>query len=337
MTLLHYDGFDLGVMYSDYSLSSPGQVVTGVNTSPFGVGRALQVNGGYISKSIPATQEVYTGVYTTCYGGGAQNGGIQFWGDGGTTAHISISWSTTTIVAKLGGYTSVIALGTAGAWSLPVSFWSHMQVYVKIADTGGRVTIKINDVTVYDYTGDTKNGGTLSSCDTVRISREDSGAAHYWDDWWICDAAGAAPFNTFLGAARVRTYSPSGAGASTAFTPSSGANYTCVDEQPYVTTDYVTAVGAVSGTRDTYAVTDMPSAGVVPLAVKSIAVAKKTGADPVSLKPVLRSGGTNYSATAVPLGTVDAQAAGIWTADPATSAAWTVAGVNAAEVGFEVA
>ena len=71
-----------------------------------------------------------------------------------------------------------------------------------------------------------------------------------FDDLYVCDSAGSTN-NGFLGDCRIDTIYPSGAGNYTQFTPSTGSNYTCVDETAPNTTDYVD--GATVGDRDSYA------------------------------------------------------------------------------------
>jgi len=55
------------------------------------------------------------------------------------------------------------------------------------------------------------------------------------------------------------------------------------------------------------------------------------------IEPTVRSGGTDYPATAVLLTTTVAPYRHQWDTNPNTSAAWTLANINAAEVGFRAA
>ena len=128
--------------------------------------------------------------------------------------------------------------------------------------------------------------------------------------------------------------SPNGAGSSTQFTPSSGANYTTVDELPYSTTDYVQ--DTTSGHRDTYTFSDVGSTTTI-FGVQNSIIAKKTDVSSISLKPAVKSGATVYYGTTTALTTADSIIRNIHIVDPNTSAAWTQSGVNALEAGFEVA
>lgn len=338
MTLLHFDGFELNdSIRRGYGSSDWGQVGFNTNT-PYSSGYSMFINGGYVFKNIVATQEVYVGVNHAPYAAAGTGAVLSLLGAGATVGHLYLRWNGTALELRRGVVGSGTLLATGLVTPPAVSQWKHIQVYAKIDDTVGRCTVKIDDLTVIDFTGDTRNGGATADVDQVAIGRLDGGVVCNWDDWWICNAAGAAPYNGFLGVARVRTLSPTGAGTDTGFTPSAGANWQCVDEQPYSAADYVTATGAVSGTRDTYATADLPGSGVGDiLAVQPVIVAKKSGAAAVDLKAVLRSGGTVYKSGALAVGTTDVTNTWIQTADPATAAAWTISGVNALEVGVEVA
>ena len=211
--------------------------------------------------------------------------------------------------------------------------WGYLEAQVSVHATTGNVTVRYNGVQQTAFTGNTKNGGTNDTVDTC-VLYTDGASWITFDDIYILDDTGLAPYNTFLGDVRVYAISPNGAGASTQFTPSSGANYTTVDELPYSATDYVSA--SASGLRDTYTMADLPANTATIYGVQTNIVTKKSDAGVISLKPVVRSGTTNYYGTTAVLGSSDATIIDVRTQDPNTSAAWTPAGVNALEVGMEV-
>jgi hypothetical protein len=198
-------------------------------------------------------------------------------------------------------------------------------MWATVADAGGRCVVKVDGATVIDYTGDTKNGGTNSTIDTVELYRNQAGT-NYYDDLYMNDTG-------LLGPCRIYTLAPTGAGSSTAMTPSTGANWSCVDEQPYSATDYVTGS---SGQRDLYALGDLPGSPGTIHAVQVASVAKKSDAGALNLRNNIRSGGTTYQGASSALATTDGSIVDAWTTDPATSSAWTASGVNALEAGAEV-
>ena len=185
-----------------------------------------------------------------------------------------------------------------------------------------------------NYTGDTRNGGTVAGIDTVRLGGL-YGPNALFDDVYICDGTGSAPYNTFLGEIRVHSLSPTAAGSSTQWTPDTGSNYARVNEVPYSAANYVQS--GTSGQRDTYTMADLPVSPETVLAVQNNIVAKRTDAAAISIKPVIKSGATLSYGSSTSLTTYDSTLSDIRVADPNTSTAWTASGVNALEGGFEVA
>lgn len=334
MTLLHFDGFELGDHLLDYAPSGTNQPQTAASTR-FGYGRMLNTTLSGVSqltKSITPSAEVFVGMAVSIV---ATTPGIPFitlLGDSGATSHLSVVWTNSTTLALQRGGTTI---ATASV-NEPLNQWSYVELRATIADSGGRGVVKVDGATVIDFTGDTKNGGTSTNIDAVRFGKTASSGApagFYIDDFYICDALGAAPYNTFLGPIQVQTPAPSGAGSSTQMTPSTGANYAAVDEQPYSATDYVQGT---SGQKDLYAMGDVASGTI--LAVQARGIAKATDAAPVSIKGLVKSGSTTNTGASTALGASDATVKGnILTTDPNTGAAWTLAGLNAIEAGFEVA
>lgn len=331
MTLLHFDGFDLGDFAQAYALvNSP----TSVATTRYGVGRSLSFASSACtaSKTITASAEVYAGFAITYVGSSTVNNGfLSFNGDSGATLHLQLRWVNTTTLGLYRG-TTLIASASVNE---PMGIWYYIEMWATIADAGGRCIVKVDGVTVIDFTGDTKNAGTSTNIDTVIIGKNVSAGGttgFIIDDLYICNGVGSAPFNTFQGPVQVVTESPVGAGSTTQMTPSSGANYTAVDEQPFSTADYVQGT---SGQRDLYAIDNVTSGTI--LAAQVVGVAKATDASPVSVRGVVKSGATTNVGTAVALSASDITVRGdILTTDPNTGVAWTLANFNAIEAGFEV-
>jgi hypothetical protein len=194
--------------------------------------------------------------------------------------------------------------------------------------------VRINGVEVINFTGDTRNGGTSTNIDMVTVARPASGGNSRFDDFYICDTVGSAPHNTFLGELRINTLVPIAAGSDTGFTPSTGANYTTVDELPYSATDYVSAI--TPGTRDLYTMSDVAGSYTV-LGVQNNVIAKKTDAGAISIKPAIKSGGTIYYGSPTVLQTADKTITDPRAVNPATSSAWSVGSVNSLESGMEIA
>jgi hypothetical protein len=143
---------------------------------------------------------------------------------------------------------------------------------------------------------------------------------------------------TPLGECRILAVKPSGAGAASGFTPNGEAtNWECVDEvfQDFDTTHNS---GSGSGTRDSFPVTALSSqinSGSTVHAVKVRCMASASAAE--QIRPYLLISGTRYYGTAFsPPSSSYAYTEYIWETNPDTAGAWTVAAIDALEIGYEI-
>lgn len=340
MALLYMDGFDAGDFLLKYNYGNSAGFSSSATTR-FTSGRSLYKapnNSGTLYKSIPSSASIIVGFaahYNTNFASfPAVFAAVA--GDGGATAHIHVATGDTsgTIEVSRGYSGSRTVLFTT---MVPVNTWNYYELRVKVADAGGYADLKVNGAVVGTFSGDTKNGGTSTNIDNVIVfgSGNNTGINVYWDDFYIIDETGSAPYNTYLGDVRVQTLVPNAAGNSTQFTPSIGANYTTVDELPYSATDYVAS--NAPATRDTYTMADLPASTATIFGVQTNVVAKKTDAGAIGVKPVTRTGGTNYYGFTTTLSSSDVTLTDIRAVDPNTSVAWTAGGVNGMKAGMEVA
>jgi hypothetical protein len=330
MALLMMDGFDAGDMATKWVNGANAGSSTGTR---FGAGRAATIVSQTFYRRFPAASQIFVGLACSVSNlDGTIRPYVSLYGDSGATAHLTVAYSNTALNLYRGAPGGVLLASSPGVFT--ATSWYSLEISATIADSGGTCVVKLNGATVINFTGDTKNGGTNTTIDALYLGAN-GGYAAYFDDVYVCDATGSAPYNTFLGDVRIHTLSPNGAGSSTQFTPSSGANYTTVDELPYSATDYV-ASGTV-GQRDMYTMADLPASTGNILAVQNNAIAKRTDATAISLKTAIKSGGNLYYGSTVNLGTADSTLTDLYTVNPATTTAWTAADVNSLEAGFEVA
>lgn len=330
MSLLYIDGFEHRSTLGRYLIASS----LGFNAATrFGVGWALKLTGGTLKLAFPASAQVFTGM--AVQPGTANDSFFKAVGDSGATTHLTVRTNGVAgIEVRLGTELGTV-IASSAANVLPPGVWSYLEVWATIADAGGRVIVRVNGVTVVDFTGDTKNGGTATTIDSVILGTTNTTAS--FDDWYICNSLGAAPYNTFLGDVTVHSLVPNGNGASSALVGSDGNsidNYLLVDEQPIDPIDYNGS--AVIGAKDTYALTDLPANVASVLAVQNSWYALKSDSGAGSARSVVRSGAVDYAGPTVALPTSVGFQQDLRTVDPATAAAWTVANVNALQAGMEV-
>jgi hypothetical protein len=201
-----------------------------------------------------------------------------------------------------------------------------IEIYYKVADTGGRWTVKVDGVQVIDYTGDTQASGNAST-DRVGFGYDGVLTCSGYFDNIVLDSA------AWIGKTYVQKIVPTGAGSSTQWTPSAGSNYQTVDEVPASDSDFNEVNAAAQ--LDTFAAGNLVGSIGAVLCVQLQARAFYEGAPtPTKLKLAVRSGTTNYYGSDETLTTVAKAWMKLWETDPDTAAAWTESGVNAAEIGY---
>lgn len=260
---------------------------------------------------------------------------ISFFGDSNTTQHITLTTEATNnyLQVRLGSVSgSVLATG-----SIPFSTltqWRSINMYVKIADSGGRVVVKVDGSTQIDFTGDTKNAGTNSTIDGIRMSMASGSSSRALADLVVCDGLGSIN-NTYPGDISCIRRLPNANGNYSQFTGSDGNstdNYLLVDDNPTDTADYVYA--ATSGLKDSYGVEDLPLSATSVVGVRAVAKCAKSGAGSAGMSVFVRENSTDTFGPDVPLSTSFSwQGDNIREVVPSTSAAWTVSDVNSLEIG----
>lgn len=133
--------------------------------------------------------------------------------------------------------------------------------------------------------------------------------------------------------AKVRYARATGAGSNSGWTGAA----TNVNEA--VNSDTTFDSTTTAGVKQTYAMGDVTvPAGFEIKSVFNFVRAKNDGTAPNNIKSVIRSGGTDYSSANLSgIGLTFASLGMRYDTDPATSAAWTQTGWNAAEAGYESA
>jgi len=178
------------------------------------------------------------------------------------------------------------------------------------------------------------NSFTFGSADSSNL-----GAYPLYDDFYILNDSGPAPYNTFLGDLRVDTIRPNGNGTTSNFTGSdadSVDNYLHIDDvDPDGDSSYIESqtVGHIDlHTLESLAVTPATIFGVQP-----VSIAKKTDTGPRTASHVLRTGATNYTSSAFsPSNGSYLGFPAIWEENPNTVVPWVNADITGLESGIKV-
>jgi hypothetical protein len=224
------------------------------------------------------------------------------------------------------------ALGTVlatSSQSVSTGSWHYFEVQFNIAASGGVASLYIDGIQVINFSGNT---GT-STVDTVALGPNvgvnvgtDVG---YYDDLYVTTT------DTRLGERRVETLYPDAAGASTGWTPLSGANYANVNAtlnnggSTYVAT-------ATASESDLYEIGPLAGQPSVIDAVQVRVSVSKSDSGSHVLQTQLKSSTTTVNGASYAIAGTFLYDCDIHALDPNGSIAWTYTAVNAAQIGQEL-
>lgn len=331
MAVLYFEGFDalLGSTNVSASLASvgfdsvPSSASVVAATGRFG-GTAISMNGTatYPLGANHGTLVAGLAYYVSGTPGSAQ--GILTFLDGTTTQMgVGLNASRQLFVYR----NSTATVVATGSTTLPTGQWAYIEVRAAFGDAG-TYEVRLNGASVAEISG---TGDIMQTTNAHANKVGLVGAINYLlDDLYVCDTSGSYA-NTFLGECRVQTLVPTGAGSSTQFTPSTGANWSCVDEGSPSSADYVAATAA--GLTDRYEYGDVSGTPTVFSAALYTAFLKDDTAARSITAQVTRGGATASGATRMATSTHTVYRDHV-AADPNGGGQWTYAAINAAQAGF---
>lgn len=233
-------------------------------------------------------------------------------------------------------YGTATANATAGAYNICDKQWHWIELQIVLSTTtSGSVKIYV-DGQVYL---------TLPSLITVASgtpggvlffgSGGNYGATtctNFFDDIVIWDNTGtSSDLKAFpLGPQRIGLMVPTGAGDSTQYTPSTGANY-AVAAQPWTGTASLTDSG--TGNLDLYNHAILPFIPGNVTALVTTVVASNLGPSTLAIVPKVKSGGTIVNGNTITLTAASTARQSAFLTDSGGSP-WTVSSVNASQIGF---
>jgi hypothetical protein len=247
-----------------------------------------------------------------------------------------------TLIRKANGKVAVFRGTKAGTelaastqdYSNAVS-WLTLSVegWYKPLDSNGRWTIKVDGTTVITINTNIDTTAGLENIDRFCLgcsTGDDGGTAEtytVYDDIVVDDAG-------WIGNSYIQKVVPTGVGATAAvWTPSTGANWECVDEIPASDTDYIKA--NVTGYVDTYGCNNLTGTIGSVKAVRVMARYAYEGTPtPTKQKIAILSGGNNYYGADLTPSLTYQNAEKLWELNPADNAAWEDADISALEIGM---
>ncbi len=100
---------------------------------------------------------------------------------------------------------------TSAGGTINLNTWHYLEVWLKPLNSGGRMVLKIDGTTIFDFTGDTTNSSEFITSITLMGP---TSVSCYWDDVVINDASGGDN-NTYPGQVRLLPIFPRAAGDNT--------------------------------------------------------------------------------------------------------------------------
>ena len=352
MALLYIDSFD-HYATADLAEKWTSTTVSGGTLSIGSSGRrgsqGLRVTGPVSVSQCLATQTLAPVDASTCLAGfslllshAPPTGGYAIFrvADGGTTQWTLAVLGDFRLQIRQGGVAGTV-LATSSATGLATGVAAYLEVKGVIHPSAGTADIRVNGVSVLAATGLNTRSSANNAWTAVQLGVSTTTGSNLetletvdYDDLYVLDGSGAAPWNAFLGDCRVDARYPTAEGATIGWTPSTGTdNAATLDETaPNDDTDYNTA--AVTSLTDTFVCQDAPVAGAAIYGVQVNLSAKKTESGTCSLASVIRQGTTDLAGPAQDPTTSYAYLRTVYPTNPHTSAAWTESDFNANEYGY---
>lgn len=340
----------LGLTNSSIVTSAPSPR-TGVGA--LGLGRQSTNQGEYLTVAIGANATTVI-LGTAFYFTAAPLTRTHFltFGDGGATggsgAHVYLTLNAAGTIsvwlasASGGGAgaadTSLMTLHGTSGFGLSPGQWYYLEAKVLISNSVGTVEVRVNGVAWITLTGlDTYlSGGTYVNAVTLSGPSGPSGALYVYDDLYIADTVAGDGATDFLGPQKVKTViASSGNGTATDWTPSTGTDHgaNVDDATPNSDTDYNSS--STVNHRDSYNFAALGVTGVVS-GVQAVGWMKTDISGSRSVNHYARISSTNYDGTTVGIDTTYRAVRQVWGQSPASSAAWTISEIDAAEFGVRV-
>lgn len=329
MTLLFMDGFDMDDALDKGWVRSGSYSPESASVTRYSRGSSLSLRwNASVTRRLVASPRVIFGV---AFRPGGTSDYIGLLGDSASVEHVRVR---RTPAGTLGLYRGSSLLQDTGL-SLVDGEWIYIEAEATIANSGGVFRVWVDGAMVADFVGDTRNAGSSDLIDGMSFGVVGGTVDRaYFDDLYVLSVDGAG-LTERLGEVSIQTLMPDGPGSLTEQTPvGSAQNWQNVDNIPYSTSAYNR--GTVAGLRDLYTATDPIPALSDVKAVAMNVIASRTEPGTGGVRTLLKSGATTVTGPDVILSPNISVSQDFLPVNPATGAPWTVAELQAIEIGSEV-
>jgi len=209
----------------------------------------------------------------------------------------------------------------------------HLQVWFKPSNLGGRFVVKVEDVIVIDYTGDTTDNKEYCDAIQLRSIQDNDSYFTYWDDICINDSSGTIN-NSYPGLARLQPIKVVGAGSTTQLSRGGidlGANYRQVRDSG----DASFLQGSIDQ-LDLYTadVPDLPTGATIQNII--VLNSGKSAGGSGLIAPLVRGATTIGTGTDQALSSAGKSIQEAWPLNPDDSTAWDEADLANLQIGVKV-
>jgi len=249
--------------------------------------------------------------------------------DGGTYG-VNVTFqpgTPATVTARLGSSTI-----TSNSSFSTVPKWYFVEMKVFCHASSGSIEIRIDGTTLISITGVNTKAGTNDYHNKLVINTTTN---TYVDDLYICDGSDTT-CNDFQGVCKVVGLLPESDTSTVEWTPNTGsAHYNLVNENPSnADTNYVYT--STQTLRDLYNYQHLVGTGTIK-GLQLVTQARMSAGESLVLQaPIVSNGITEIGPDTTLTSYSYFDYRHISTTDPNTGAAWTIEGLNAAEIGVKV-
>lgn len=297
---------------------------------------------------IPIPADSYAGIYAVHFGMHIRQSAIEartYNGDPIFGCWISTGSNQCFLSQNASGYPTVYRSSTllaTGSVAFSAATWHWLEVFLNIADSGGRWIVSIDGATSIDFTGDTRdqanNGAHFARFEGVLSST----AFQNIDNVFVRVSTTTESDPSFYGDCYVATIKPNSDGNYSAWSSTASPTlYSEIDDAQVGTSSPVSQITSSTNSQKasfSHETFTQDNVGDVVLAVALDDHIKKDPGGGGKFKQFLRKGGADYSSDTKGFGAGDwLRHQHIWENDPSSSpqSAWTESDINNTEFGVE--